>query len=81
MCLKYLKCLTPRNMLGALALICAGVLIAAYIMENFFDVHPCLMCLYERDVFLAAGGFSLLSFFLIPNRFKHYAVLLIGFIF
>lgn len=81
MCLKYLHCLTPRNMLGVLALICAGVLIAAYIMENYFDIHPCQMCLYERDVFLTAGGLSLLSFFIVPMRFKPYAILFIGFIF
>ncbi|MBX9620487.1 MAG: disulfide bond formation protein B [Alphaproteobacteria bacterium] len=81
MCLKYLKCLTPQNMLGALVLICAGILISAYIMENYFDIHPCQMCLYERDVFLTAGGLSLLSFFIVPLQFKPYAVLLMGFIF
>lgn len=81
MCLKYLHCLTPRNILGILALICAGILIAAYIMENYFDVHPCQMCLYERDVFLTAGGLSLLSFLIVPLRFKPYAVLLLSFIF
>lgn len=81
MCLKYLECLTPRNMLGALVLICAGLLIAAYIMENFFGVNPCQMCLYERDVFLIAGGLSLLSLFIVPQRFKPYAVLLMGLIF
>jgi disulfide bond formation protein DsbB len=81
MCLKHLYSLTPRHMLAALTFICAAILVVAYIMENYFDIHPCQMCLYERDVFLTVGGLSLLSFFLVPDKFKAYAVLLMGAIF
>lgn len=81
MCLKYLHSLAPRNILAIIAFICTAILVAAYIMENYFGIHPCQMCLYERDVFLTAGGFSLLSFFIIPPRFKPYTILFIGFIF
>ena len=81
MCLKYLHSLTPRNMLATLTFICAVILGTAFVMENFFDVHPCQMCLYERDVFLSAGGIALLSYFVVPPRFQAYIVFLIGVIF
>lgn len=63
------------------ALICAGVLVAAYIMERFFGVLPCQMCLYERNVFMAAGAFSLIGFFLFPARFHKSALIALGCIF
>lgn len=81
MCLKYLQCISPRVMLGLLALICGGILISAYIMEHIFGIHPCQMCLYERDIFIGAGVLSLLAFLVLPERFRPYMVLLIGLLF
>ncbi|MBS0271923.1 MAG: disulfide bond formation protein B [Proteobacteria bacterium] len=81
MCLKFLTCFSSRTLLGVLTLICVGVLGAAYVMEHYFAVRPCQMCLYERNVFMGAGIFSLLSLLVLPQRFQHYALLILGFIF
>jgi disulfide bond formation protein DsbB len=50
-------------------------------MEHFFGVLPCQMCLYERDVFIGAGGLSLLSFILFSSRFQRYTLIGLGFVF
>lgn len=81
MCLKFLTCISSRTLLGILALICAGVLGTAYIMEHYFAVRPCQMCLYERNVFMGAGALSFLCFLILPQRFQNYALLVLGFIF
>jgi disulfide bond formation protein DsbB len=80
MCLKLFTCFSARTALGILALICAGVLGAAYVMEHYFAVHPCQMCLYERNIFIGAGVLSFLCLFL-PQRMQYYAILILGFIF
>ena len=63
------------------AIICVGVLLSAYIMEHLFGILPCQMCLYERNVFMAAGAFSFLSFFLLPARFHSLVLMTLGFVF
>lgn len=80
MCLKLFTYFSARTVLGTLTLICVGALGAAYVMEHYFAVHPCQMCLYERNVFMGAGGVSLFSL-LLPQRFQFYAVLLLGGVF
>lgn len=71
---------SKKRLLG-FTLICIGVLIAAYIMEHFFGVLPCQMCLYERYVFMGAGLFSFLSVFFVPPRFHSFALIILGFVF
>jgi disulfide bond formation protein DsbB len=72
---------TSEKILLVFALICVGVILLAYIMEHFFGVLPCQMCLYERNVFMVAGGFSFLCFILLPVRFHSLALIILGFIF
>src|SRR5436190_12855038 len=61
--------------------ICVGILITAYSIEHFFGIQPCQMCLYERNIFMAVGIFSFLSFFLIPARYHSLALVILGFVF
>ena len=70
-----------EKILLGFTLICIAVLISAYVMEHFFGVLPCQMCLYERNVFMAAGAFSFLSFLLIPSRYHSFALLFLGLVF
>lgn len=72
---------SPAKILLAIALICVGVLITAYIMEHLFGVLPCQMCLYERNVFMVVGIASCLSYFLVPARFHSSALIIIGVVF
>lgn len=76
-----MKNISSQKMLLAITLICVGVLGMAYVMEHFFGVRPCQMCLYERNVFMVAGGAALLSFFLLPARLQYYALITLGLIF
>lgn len=80
MCIKRLKELSSRQILAALIVVCAVVLITAYVMENYFGVLACKLCHYERDVFLGAGILAFLCLFL-PQRFRYFAILILGFIF
>lgn len=81
MCLKFLKNTSGRLLLGILVLISAGILGMAYILEHFYGFQPCQMCLYEQNVFMAAGGIALLSFLFLPERWKYYVIFLLGFVF
>ncbi|EKE09246.1 MAG: hypothetical protein ACD_16C00205G0042 [uncultured bacterium] len=81
MCIKYIRWISPRMLLGFLGVVCVSVLIASYVLEHFFQIYPCQMCLYEQDVFIAAGAFSFLSFLFVPAHFQHYAVLVVSGIF
>jgi disulfide bond formation protein DsbB len=81
MCIKRLKEISSQKILAALFVICAVVVATAYIMEHYFGILGCPLCYYERDIFIGAGLISLLSFILLPQRFQHYAILLLGFVF
>ncbi len=81
MCIKRLKEISSQKMLAILLVICAVVVGTAYIMEYYFSVLGCPLCHYERDVFIGAGVISVLSLALLPQRFQHYAILFLGFIF
>jgi disulfide bond formation protein DsbB len=72
---------SSEKILLGFSLICVGILTTAYIMEHFFGVRPCQMCLYERNIFMAVGVFSFLSFFLIPARFHSMSLIILGFFF
>lgn len=72
---------SSEKILLGFSLICVGILATAYILEHFFDVLPCQMCLYERNIFMAVGAFSFLSFFLIPARFHSVSLIILGFVF
>ena len=61
--------------------VCLAVLLSAYTMEHLFGVQPCQMCLYERNIFIAVGVASFLSFFLIPARYHSLTLILLGFVF
>jgi disulfide bond formation protein DsbB len=62
-------------------LISAVILALAYIMEHFFDIHPCQMCLYERNVFIGTAGIAFVSLISLPEHSKYYAIMALGFIF
>jgi len=81
MCIKIMKKLSSEKTLAIITLVCVGVLGMAYVMEHYFGVLPCQMCLYERNVFMIAGGLAFLSLFLLPARFQYYAVIVLGLIF
>jgi disulfide bond formation protein DsbB len=81
MCIKIMKNLSSQKMLAGLTFICVGVLGMAYVMEHYFGVLPCQMCLYERNVFMVAGGLAFLSLLLLPVRFHYHALILLGLIF
>jgi disulfide bond formation protein DsbB len=80
MCPRLLK-LSTRSLLGLLTLACIGILGMAYILEHFYDVHPCQMCLYEQDVFMFAGGLAFISFVVLPARWQRHALSLLGLVF
>lgn len=70
-----------EKILLGFSLLCVGILVVAYIMEHVFGILPCQMCLYERNVFMAVGTLSFLSFFLVPARFHPFIVIILGFVF
>jgi len=72
---------SSEKILLGFTFICVSVLITAYCMEHYFGILPCQMCLYERNVFMAVGAFSFLSFFLIPARLHSIALIILGFVF
>jgi len=63
--------LTPQRQLILICLISVGVLGCAYILENFFGVHPCPLCLIERYFFVATGVVSFLGFTIVQPSQKH----------
>lgn len=81
MCLKILKKVSSQKLIAGIILISAAVAATAYIMENYFKIPACPMCHYERNVFIAAGVFALLSLIFLPSRFHPYALLGLGSIF
>jgi disulfide bond formation protein DsbB len=81
MCKKIFQKVSSSKMLGFITLVCAGVLATAYIMEHYFAVYPCQMCLYERQIFMVAGGVALISFVFLTPRLQSYVLIGVGFIF
>ena len=81
MCFKYLKKVSSQKMLIIILLISAVILAMAYIMEHFFNIHPCQMCLYERNVFIGTAGIAFVSLISLPEHSKYYAIVALGFIF
>lgn len=81
MCKRIFEAITSKVLFSILTLICLSVLTTAYVMEHYFAVYPCQMCLYERDVFIVAGAYAFLSFVFIPIHFHRYALLGLGIIF
>ena len=51
---------------AALALFAAatGSLFVAYVAQTFFDVQPCILCIYQRWPYVAAIGLCLLGIYL-----------------
>lgn len=76
-----LQKLSSTNILFILFLICFLAFGMAYVMETHFKIYGCQMCHYERNIFIFAGVFSLLSLVVLPKRLQYYAIILLGFIF
>lgn len=55
------KLTLTRPALLILAVFCALVLIAAWIMEHVFGIQACQLCYYERYVYMAAGVVALVG--------------------
>ena len=72
---------SSEKILLGFTFICVAILLTAYSLEHFFGVQPCQMCLYERNIFIAVGVASFLSFFLIPARYHSLTLVLLGFVF
>ena len=54
-----MTCFTPRFVLLMMAILSAGSLGAAYIGEIYFELKPCVLCLYQRYAYMstiALGG-------------------------
>jgi len=51
----------PRFFLFLIAFISVSALGAAYVGEHFFDLKPCVLCLYQRYIFMVTVGAALLG--------------------
>ncbi|WP_019645694.1 disulfide bond formation protein B [Novispirillum itersonii] len=72
--------LAPRRPFFLLvSLICLSALSAALIGQYGFDLHPCILCLYERIPYVTAG-LTGLAMALLPTspRLRRLGLLLIG---
>lgn len=81
MCKNIFKKISGSYLLGGIVSISAVVLIAAFIMERYFSIHPCQLCLYERNVFMAAGIWALLSLVLLPTSYRRLSLFGLALIF
>ena len=61
---------TYQNLLIFLIISSLFALILAYIGQYFFDLNPCVLCLYQRKPFFVVIIVS--SFFLLIKNFKKY---------
>lgn len=64
-CLKKITPLVFIKFTGFVAFLCLG---GALIAEKFFNIMPCILCIYERYVYLALVGVAL--FTLLTRRLK-----------
>ena len=78
--LNIYKKISSQKMLIIILLISAVILAMAYIMKHFFNIHPCQMCLYERNVFIGTAGIAFVSLISLPEHSKYYAIVALGFI-
>jgi len=58
----------PRFFLFLIAFISLGSLGAAYIGEYFFELKPCVLCLYQRYIFMITAAAALLGTCLPSSR-------------
>lgn len=74
--------LEGRFPFGVLLFACVSALISALILEHFFALAPCSLCLYQRYGFLGVGALCAFGFFFFENSFVQkwgLTILLIGF--
>jgi len=57
-------------------LVCVGALATAYFVEYVIGVEPCILCLYQRIPYAAAGVFALFAIVGKPGGFTQQAALL-----
>lgn len=62
-----------------IAIISTGVLITAYIMENYFGIQSCAMCKYERMFFAISIPITII--FYIINRWRNPGLLILCLLF
>lgn len=70
-------CSTPRFFLLFIAFLALGALGAAYIGEYFFDLKPCILCLYQRYIFMGTALVALLGLCL-PSARKQILMIFIS---
>lgn len=51
-----------------------AALSAAYISQYFFNLQPCLLCLYQRVPFFLVIILSFFSFFLLNRKWQNFAI-------
>jgi disulfide bond formation protein DsbB len=70
--------ITPTRLFVWIMLIGIAVFASAYVMENYFGVLSCKLCVYERLVFAVGGGIAFVSLIILTPRLQSMAVSLIG---
>jgi disulfide bond formation protein DsbB len=68
---------------GVLLLACLSALVGALVLEHFFALAPCSLCLYQRYVFFGLGALCALGLFFFKDSFVQkwgLTILLIGFL-
>ena len=68
---------TPRFFLFLIAFVTTSALGAAYIGEYFFELEPCVLCLYQRYIFMVTLATALLGTCL-SNAQKQISVIFIS---
>lgn len=64
----------------AVAVACAGGLAAALVGQHVFGLEPCVLCLWQRAPYAAAGVFALAALVLPAGRTRIILVALSGFV-
>lgn len=59
----------------AILLVCIGALGTAYFVEYVIGIDPCILCLYQRVPYGAAGLFALFAIIAYPGGFTQQAAL------
>lgn len=72
---------SPNRLLVWITIMCVFIYASAYIMENYFGILSCKLCVYERLVFTIAGTISFFAFLLFPPRLQSIFIFCIGLIF
>lgn len=60
----------PYTICTGILFICVFSLASAYIAQYVFDLEPCILCLYQRPPYYAAGFLAIIGIFLAKKSLK-----------